>query len=298
MSHSHERRHHHDTDIDWTAMAADLVREAEVMLPYVTRAAEAAAGVCWENGTTVRRILDIGSGPGVMACELARRFPEATVVAADGTEPLLLEAAARAREAGLEGRVLTVTVDLPDGVDALGRADLIWMAMALHHIGDEAALLRRLQRMLAPRGVLVLAEHGDPQRFLPDGAEPSGPGFNDRLASFEAEWLAAMRDDLPGSARSAGYAAALRDAGFTVAVDSVMHVRLDAPLAETPRQMVLSRLRRISELFAERLDAADRATLAVLIDEDHPLGVMRRNDVFLDASRHVYVATAGSRSDS
>lgn len=288
--HQHQHHHHHDTDVDWAAMAADLEREAEVMLPYVTEAAEAAASVCRERGIAVRRILDIGCGPGVIACELARIFPEATMVAADGTEPLLHRTAARAEQAGLAGRVQTTRVDLPDGVDALGHADLIWMAMVLHHVGDEAAMLRRLRSMLEPRGVLVLAEHGDPQRYLSEGAEAIPPGFTDRLAALEAEWLAAMRADLPGSTPSAEYSAMLEAAGFTVEVDRLVHVRVEAPLAVTPRQMVLSRLRRMQELFAERLDAADRAALAVLIDEQHPLGVMRRDDVFLHASRHVYVA--------
>lgn len=157
-------------------------------------------------------------------------------------------------------------------------------------------MLRRLRTMLEPRGVLVLAEHGDPLRFLPEGAEPCPSGFNDRLAALDAEWLAAMRSDLPGATASAGYVAMLKDAGFTIAIDRVMHVRLEAPLAETPRQMVLSRLRRMQELFVDRLDAEDRAALAMLIDQGHPLGVMRREDVFLDASRHVYVATVGSPS--
>lgn len=289
MSHGH----HHNTDIDWAEMAAHLVSEAEVMLPYVTEAAETAAGVCREAGIAVRRILDIGSGPGVIACELARCFPEATVVAADGAAPLLQRAAARAKEAGLAGRVQTVLVDLPNGVDKLGHADLIWMAMVLHHIGDEATMLRRLRAMLDPRGMLVLVEHGDPLRFLPEGAEPSPPGFNDRLTALDAEWLAAMRSDLPGATPSAGYSAMLEAAGFAVVVNRVVHVRLVAPLADAPRQMVQSRLRRMQELFAERLDAADGAALAVLSDEGDPLGVMRRDDVFLDASRHVYVATVG-----
>ncbi len=292
MSQGHEHHHHHDTDIDWNDMAMNLEREAEMMLPYVTEVAEVAASVCREMGITVRRILDIGSGPGVMACELARRFPGATVVAADGTEPLLQRAAARADEVGLSERVQTARVDLPDGVNALGRADLIWMAMVLHHVGDEAAMLRRLRRMLEPRGVLVLAEHGDPLRFLPEGTEPCPPGFNDRLVALEAEWLGAMRADLPGSTSSDAYPRMLEAAGFTVVVDRVVHVRLPAPLTETARQTILSRLCRMQELFGERLDAADHAALDVLIDEEHPLGVMRRKDVVLDASRHVYVATA------
>jgi SAM-dependent methyltransferase len=253
-----------------------------------------AASVCREAGIAVRRILDIGSGPGVIACELARQFPAATVVAADGAPPLLQLTAARAAEAGLAERVQTARLHLPDGVDALGHADLIWMAMVLHHVGDEAAMVRRLRTMLEPRGVLVLAEHGEPLRFLREGAEPCPLGFNDRLAALDTEWLAAMRADLPGATPSAGYPAMLEAAGFTVLADRIVHVRLAVPLAEGPRRVVLGRLRRMQELFAAELDAADRAALDVLIDESDPLGVMRRDDVFLDASRHVYVAAIES----
>jgi hypothetical protein len=142
--------------------------------------------------------------------------------------------------------------------------------------------------------VLVLVEHGDPLRFLPEGSEPCPPGFNERLVALEQEWLTAMRADLPGSTASAGYPAMLEAAGFTVSVDRVVRVRLAAPLADAPRQMLLSRLRRMQELFAERLDATDRGALGVLVDEGDPQGVMRRDDVFLDASRHVYVATAAT----
>lgn len=293
MSNGHAHHHHHDTDIDWIAMAANLEREAEVMLPYATEAAEAAASICKDAGITVSRVLDIGSGPGVITCELARRFDRATVVAADGAEPLLQLVAARAERAGLGDRVQTARVDLPDDVEALGRADLIWMAMVLHHIGDETAMLRRLGAMLEPRGALVLTEHGDPLRFLPEGAEPCPPGFVDRLTALEGEWLSAMRADLPGSTPSVGYREMLETAGFGVALDRVVHVRPAAPLADAPRQMILGRLRRMQELFADRLDAGDRAALAVLVDVGDPSGVMQRNDVFLDASRHVYVATAG-----
>ena len=285
--------HHHAGDMDWTAMTAQLELEGETLLPYVTEAAGPAAELCRQDGVAVRRILDVGSGPGIAACELARRFPAATVVAADGSEALLERTAARAEAAGLSGRVTTQWVDLPDGIERLGRADLIWMAMVLHHIGDEAAMLRRLHRALNPGGVLVLAEHGDPMRFLPDGAEPGRPGLTDRLAEADRSWLAAMRAGLPDSVPSTGYPAILDAAGFELVVDRVVHVRLAPPLSTQARRMVLERLQRMRELLAENLDRQDRDALDVLIDEGHPLGIMRRPDVFLDASRHVYIARAG-----
>jgi len=283
---------HHTGDIDWTAMAAQLELEGEVLLPYVTETAARVADLCRQDGIEVQRILDVGSGPGVATSELARHFASATVVAADGSEPLLARAAARAEAAGLSGRVTARRVDLPDGIERLGRADLIWMAMVLHHIGDEVATLRRLRGMLNPGGMLALAEHGDPLRFLPDGAAPGRPGLTDRLAAADAAWLEAMRADLPDSTPSAGYPATLEAAGFELVVDRIAHVRLAPPLPMEARRMVLDRLRGMRERFGEHLEEQDRDALDVLIDEGHPLGIMQRSDAFLDGSRHIYIARA------
>lgn len=193
---------------------------------------------------------------------------------------------------GLSGRVTTCNVDLPDGIARLGRADLIWMAMVLHHIGDEAAMLRLVRSVLNPRGVLVLVEHGDPLRFLPDGAAPGRPGLTDRLAAADATWLAAMRAGLPDSTPTTDYPAMLEAAGFKLVVDRVAHVQLAPPLPIEARQLVLGRLRRMRELFGDRLEKQDCEALDVLIDDNHPLGIMRRPDAFLDASRHIYIARA------
>jgi SAM-dependent methyltransferase len=283
---------HHTDDIDWTAMAAQLELEAQVLLPYVVETAARVADLCRQDGIQVRRVLDVGSGPGVATCELARQFASATVVGADGSEELLEKAAARAEATGLSSRVTIRQVDLPDGIERLGWTDLIWMAMVLHHVGDEVAALRRLRGMLNPGGLLVLAEHGDPLRFLPDGAASGLPGLTERLAAADADWLAAMRASLPDSTPSAGYPAMLEAAGFQLVVDRIAHVRLAPPLPMEARRMMLGRLRGMRERFAERLEEQDRDTLDVLIDEGHPLGIMRRPDAFLDASRHIYIARA------
>ena len=162
----------------------------------------------------------------------------------------------------------------------------------LHHIGDEAAALLQLHGMLTPGGVLVLVEFGDPLRFLPDDATPGLPGLTDRLAAADAAWLAAMRAGLPDFTPSAGYPAMLEAAGFELVVDRVVHVRLAALLPMEARRMLLGRLRRMRDLFGERLAEQDRHALDVLIDEEHLLAIMQRPDAVLDASRHIYLARA------
>lgn len=81
------------------------------------------SALCRQNWAEVRRIFDVGSGPGVAACELARHFASATVAAVDGSEALLEKAAAPAEAVGLSCRVTARKVDMPGGVESLGPAD-------------------------------------------------------------------------------------------------------------------------------------------------------------------------------
>jgi SAM-dependent methyltransferase len=290
MEHSVDHGHHGSED-EWAAMAAQIELEGEVMLPYVTEVASWVAEMCRRDGFEVRRVLDVGSGPGVGTCELARCFPSAAVVAVDGSSAMLEKVAARVKALGLSTRVATRLADLSDGLDGLGRADLMWAAMVLHHIGDEVAALRAFRGTLNPGGFLVVVEHGDPLRFLPADAdaELGRPGLTERLDAAWTAWLAAMRESLPHATPSSDYPTMLAAAGCELVADRVVHVQLAAPLETRARQMLLGRLRRTRQLYGERLDEQDYDALAVLTDENHPLGIMRRADAFLDASRHIYV---------
>ncbi|MDF3147982.1 class I SAM-dependent methyltransferase, partial [Streptomyces sp. T21Q-yed] len=85
--------HHHDhTDIDWSEMAPHLEAQAELFTPLYEHAMAWLAKRQTEPGL----IVDVGSGPGVVACLLADTFPGARIVAVDGSAPLLERARARA----------------------------------------------------------------------------------------------------------------------------------------------------------------------------------------------------------
>lgn len=285
------QHHHHGADEDWASRAEYLTLEAEVLLPYVGEVASWVKELIPEKGTGVRRILDVGSGPGVITCELAGIFPLADVVAVDASSELLDLTAARAAAAGVSDRVSTRQADLLAELNDLGSADLIWMAMVLHHLDDEVASLRRLNAALNPGGVLVVIEHGNPLRFLPAGADVGRPGLMERLTEMETEWLATMWDARPNGRQSDAGTTIFNPAGFELIAERMVHVRLDAPLSNPARHVVRNRLQRGHDLFGEHLSDADRDALDALIDDENPNGIMQRDDVFLDASRHVYVAS-------
>jgi SAM-dependent methyltransferase len=282
----------HAHDLDWAAMVTFAELEAEVLLAFLAEATTVLADLTERKARDVRRILDVGSGPGVGTCVLAERFAAATVVAADGSPEMLANVAARAERLGLAARVQTRLVELPDGLDGMGPADLVWASMVLHHVGDEAGALRRLRSRLEPGGLLGLAEFADPLRFVADDAGLGRPGVWERLDAARASWLADMRAGLPDAQPAGDYPTMLRAAGFEVVVDRVIRVELEPPLTDPPRRMALGHLKLMREHAEPYAEAGDLELLDALVDEDQPDCIMRRPDALLHASRRLLVARA------
>ncbi len=286
----HGHGHVHLDEADWEALAANAELEGELLLIFVTATAHWIDELRGRDAPPVGRVLDIGSGPGVGTCELARQFPNAHVVAVDGSPAMLAGATRRAAAHGLDRRISTRLAELPDGIDDLDPADVIWVSMSLHHVGDETAALRVLRGRLAPSGLLAVAEIDEPMRVLPDDLDVGRPGLADRLDQAESEWFAAMRAGLTGSAPSTDLASMVAAAGFDVVGRRVARERFDPPLSETARDVVVRRIRRARHQLEDRLSADDLHTLEVLGDADDPRGVAHRDDVFVAASRQIVVA--------
>jgi SAM-dependent methyltransferase len=286
----HGHGHVHLDEADWEALAGHAELEGELLLGFVTATTHWIDELRAPDAPPVRRVLDIGSGPGVGTCELARRFPDAHVVAVDGSPAMLERAARRAAAHGLERRVSTRLAELPDGLDDLDPADVIWASMSLHHIGDETGALRVLRGRLALSGLLAVAEIAEPMRVLPDDLNVGQPGLAERLDRAESDWFASMRAGLAGSAPSADLASMLAAAGFAVVGTRVARERFDPPLSGPARDVVVQRIDRARHQLDDRLSADDLHTLDVLGDPGDPRGAAHRADVFVAASRQIVVA--------
>lgn len=269
---------HHGDDRDWAAIGDQLERSARVRTPFLEQAADWLAG---SADGQVRRVLDVGSGPGVASLVLARRFPGAGVVAVDAEPRLLTRAAELATGAGLADRVTTRRADLPDGLGPLGEADLIWAGQVVHHLGDQTAALAALGRSLRPGGLLAVVEGGLAPRFLPRDIGMGRPGLQARLEAAMEDLFTGMREGLPGSVPvTEDWPALFAAAGLAPAGSRTFLVDVPAPLDDLGRSYAYDRLNRMREGLADVLAAEDLEVLDRLLDEESETGVRGRRDVF------------------
>jgi SAM-dependent methyltransferase len=246
--------------------AQRIEREGEVLLPLTGRVVDRVQRATTGAGRAVGRVLDLGCGPGVGSCLLAERFPEAVVIAADSAPAMLDGARQRATRLGLADRVEVRQVDLPDGMAGLGRFDLVWASMVVHHIGDEADVIRRIRDLVEPVGAFALVERAGPIRLLADDAELGRPGLWERLDAAWEAWFGQMRAELPGATESRGYPAMLRAAGFTVEVDEEVAVEQEPPLDDAARAFVHEQFARAQQQLADHADPADLEALQPAVD--------------------------------
>lgn len=230
------------------------------------------------------RVLDLGCGPGVVSAALAVAFPGATVVAVDGDAEAVSAVARNVDAAGVAKRVRAVRLDLdgdPAGLVALGPADVVFASRVVHHLADQRGAVRRLAALLAPGGLLAIAEGGLPARYLPSDPGVGAPGLLARLAAAGEHWFDAMRAALPGSVREVDdWPGFLASAGLTVRSRSFL-LDLPAPLPGGVRELVRLGLVAATERAGDRLSDDDRSALARLADPADPAGVLLRSDVFL-----------------
>jgi ubiquinone/menaquinone biosynthesis C-methylase UbiE len=96
--------------------------------------------------------LDLGTGPGYVAVEVARARPGLQMIGLDLAAPMVKKANRYAAWAGFDGRVLWPQADahrLPFADDSF---DLVFSSFALHHWDDPLRILNEIARVLKPQG--------------------------------------------------------------------------------------------------------------------------------------------------
>jgi SAM-dependent methyltransferase len=281
--------HHESTHIDWDEHAQLLERGAELQSPMYRQTADWLRELVPAGG--VRRVLDIGSGPGVITGLLAEAFPYAEVVAVDAAAPLLERAEARAARNGQADRVRTHRAELPDGIEDLGEADLVWAAGSVHHLGDQRAALGALGRLVRPGGLVAVVEGGLSARHLPRDFGIGRPGLESRVGAAVDEWFARMRSELPGVKDEAeDWRALLAASGLTPSGTRSFLLDIPAPAPAAVREQLVSAFAWQRRLVEGLLPDEDIATLDRLLDPEDPEGLLRRSDAYMLSARTVFTA--------
>jgi ubiquinone/menaquinone biosynthesis C-methylase UbiE len=104
------------------------------------------------------RLVDLGTGNGLIPLLLLERCPRAHVVAVDLAESMLAIARRRASERGLDDRITFVRADVKStGLEA-GSFDLVVSNSTAHHLPEPLALFEEIARLARPSGGFVVRD--------------------------------------------------------------------------------------------------------------------------------------------
>jgi ubiquinone/menaquinone biosynthesis C-methylase UbiE len=110
------------------------------------------------QGVSQGTVLDLGTGPGYVAQELARRRPGLRVLGLDLAVHMVEQASHRAWQVGLQGRSLWPQADAHRLPVADESVDLAISSFALHHWRNPLGVLNEVARVLKPGGGYYLAD--------------------------------------------------------------------------------------------------------------------------------------------
>lgn len=282
--------HDHKHAVDWAAIVPHMVGRQALEAPQQRQV------IAWLGIKPGMVVADVGCGAGGMTALLAEAVGTTGLVIAVDGEPAMQEATkALAESCGVAEWVKVLGGDLEheDLRTIVGRAvDLVHASAVVHHLADEVAGLRRLATALRPEGRLVVLEGGLDSRYLPADCGVGRPGLEGRIAEAQKDWFWSTvrpselqaRPGAPTGWNDKLLAAGLRD----VEVHSFV-LEVPPPLPARVRETVRHGFVEWQRRFGHLLDREDNETLAVLIDQHDPRGVLHRSDVFVLGVRTAFV---------
>jgi 2-polyprenyl-3-methyl-5-hydroxy-6-metoxy-1,4-benzoquinol methylase len=142
------------------------------------------------------KCLEVGAGPGILACLLAKEHPGIDITAFDFSPAMVDLAREYISRKGLETRIHYVCGDVNSQkeMEQLGTFDLIYSSFSLHHWRDPEKSIRNLWSGLKDSGVLYIY---DLKRVWWLYLLPIKGGFIDSIrASFRPGEIAAIFEKL------------------------------------------------------------------------------------------------------
>jgi demethylmenaquinone methyltransferase / 2-methoxy-6-polyprenyl-1,4-benzoquinol methylase len=112
------------------------------------------------------RVLDLATGTGDLAIDIARMHPDAQVIGLDPSRQMLAIALRKLATRGLADRVTLVRGDAQHLPYRDGEMDAATIAFGIRNVPDRLAALREMARVVRPGGRVAVLELGEPRRGL------------------------------------------------------------------------------------------------------------------------------------
>jgi demethylmenaquinone methyltransferase/2-methoxy-6-polyprenyl-1,4-benzoquinol methylase len=112
------------------------------------------------------RVLDVATGTGDLAIELAKAVPAGKVIGLDPSANMLAVATLKLAKLGLDGRVALIEGDAQALPQASCEIDAATIAFGIRNVPDRPRALRELARVVRPGGTIAVLELGEPKRSL------------------------------------------------------------------------------------------------------------------------------------
>lgn len=128
---------------------------------------------------------DVGCGGGVLAFDIAGRYPETTVVGYDAAEPVLEANRERAAAAGRENLAFERCVLPAFAPDR--QFDVVSAFYALCYVSDAERALRNLYDAVAPGGYLLFTYHNRLARAIFEGIAESPEEHLDESSAWDPD---------------------------------------------------------------------------------------------------------------
>lgn len=137
------------------------------------------------------RVLDLATGTGDLAIDIAARHPGAHIVGIDPSVRMLEVAREKLRERSLLDRIelevgTAESLPFPDG-----SFDAVTMAFGIRNCADRAAALREMIRVLRPGGRVAILELGEPRSGL---LAPAARFHIHRVVPRLGSWLSGQKE--------------------------------------------------------------------------------------------------------
>ena len=140
------------------------------------------------------RVLDLATGTGDLAIDIARTHPGAQVIGLDPSAQMLAVARRKLASRKLDDRVTLVIGDAQHLPYQSGEMDAVTIAFGIRNVPDRPMALREMARVVRPGGRVAILELGEPRR-----------GFLARAARFHTRHVVPRLGALLSGAREYRY---------------------------------------------------------------------------------------------